>query len=70
LCGQVGLILQQLWDINLNGLRFGLAEQSLRRGLLQEFVTEGAELDLATAKPSQLLDRGLPLTKPLTFWYR
>jgi adenosine deaminase len=43
---EVGLSLEQLWDINLNGLRFGLAELPLRRRLLQEFVAEGAELGL------------------------
>lgn len=51
---EVGLSLEQLWDINMNGLRFGLAELPLRRRLLQEFVAEGAELGLATAKPSDV----------------
>jgi adenosine deaminase len=44
---EVGLGLQQLWDINLNGLRFGLAELPLRRRLLQQFLAEGAGLGLA-----------------------
>jgi adenosine deaminase len=45
---EVGLSLEQLWEINLNGLRFGLAELPLRRRLLQQFLTEGADLGLAT----------------------
>jgi adenosine deaminase len=43
---EVGLSLEQLWDINLNGLRFGLADLPLRRRLLQEFQAEGAALGL------------------------
>lgn len=45
---EVGLGLEELWEINLNGLRFGLAELPLRRRLLQEFLAEGAQMGLAT----------------------
>ncbi len=43
---QAGLSLPQLWQINLNGLRHGLAEPELRQGLLEEFETEGRRLGL------------------------
>ena len=49
---EVGLSMEQLWDINLNGLRFGLAELPLRRRLLQQFLAEGAELGLTTVPDS------------------
>jgi aminodeoxyfutalosine deaminase len=34
---EVGLSLEELWQVNLNGLRFGLAETGLRRRLMLEF---------------------------------
>jgi aminodeoxyfutalosine deaminase len=34
---EVGLSVAELWQINLNGLRYGLAETGLRRRLLREF---------------------------------
>jgi adenosine deaminase len=34
---EVGLSLSELWQLNLNGLRYGLAETGLRRRLLREF---------------------------------
>jgi aminodeoxyfutalosine deaminase len=43
---QVGLSLAQLWQINLNGLRYGLADTVLRRRLLLEFETEGRALGI------------------------
>jgi aminodeoxyfutalosine deaminase len=43
---EIGLSLDQLWDINLNGLRFGLAETALRRRLMREFIEEGEKLGL------------------------
>jgi adenosine deaminase len=46
---EVGLSFDQLWQINLNGLRFGLADVGLRRRLMQEFVAEGARLGLTCA---------------------
>jgi len=46
---EVGLSLDQLWDINLNGLRFGLADVGLRRSLMQTFVAEGTSLGLRCA---------------------
>jgi len=42
-----GLSLAALWQINLNGLRYGLAETALRRRLLREFESEGARLGIA-----------------------
>jgi aminodeoxyfutalosine deaminase len=44
---QVGLSLAELWQINLNGLRYGLADVAVRRALLQEFLAEGAALGLS-----------------------
>jgi aminodeoxyfutalosine deaminase len=43
---EIGLSLDQLWDINLNGLRFGLAETALRRRLMCEFIEAGEQLGL------------------------
>lgn len=43
---EVGLTLEQLWDINLNGLRYGLADVGLRRQLINEFAAAGRELGL------------------------
>jgi aminodeoxyfutalosine deaminase len=43
---EVGLDLAQLWDINLNGLRYGLADTGLRRRLMLEFEEAGRELGL------------------------
>jgi adenosine deaminase len=42
----VGLSLETLWQINLNGLRFGLADVGVRRRLMHEFLAEGAQLGL------------------------
>jgi adenosine deaminase len=39
---QAGLTPAQLWQLNLNGLRHGLAEPGLRRRLLKEFEAFGA----------------------------
>ena len=43
---EVGLSLAELWQINLNGLRYALAETGLRRRLLLEFETAGRSLGL------------------------
>jgi aminodeoxyfutalosine deaminase len=43
---EAGLSLEQLWRINLNGLRFGLAEVGLRRRLMLEFQAAGKALGL------------------------
>jgi aminodeoxyfutalosine deaminase len=43
---EVGLTPAQLWQINLNGLRFGLAETPRRRQLMREFEAEGRRLGL------------------------
>jgi adenosine deaminase len=45
-----GLSLEQLWQINLNGLRYGLAEAELRGRLLREFEAEGRRLGLTGAE--------------------
>lgn len=44
---ELGLSLAELWQINLNGLRYGLAETGVRRRLLQEFEGAGRELGVA-----------------------
>ena len=36
--GELGVSIGELWDINLNGLRYGLADTAVRRRLLREFV--------------------------------
>jgi adenosine deaminase len=43
----VGLSLAQLWEINLNGLRYGLADAATRRALMREFLIAGEALGLA-----------------------
>ena len=42
----LGFSLAELWQINLNGLRYGLAETGLRRRLMREFEAAGAALGL------------------------
>jgi len=42
----LGLSLAELWQINLNGLRYGLAETGLRRRLMREFEAAGTALGL------------------------
>jgi aminodeoxyfutalosine deaminase len=44
--GEAGLSMEELWEANLNGLRFGLADVGLRRRLMLEFEEEGARLGL------------------------
>jgi adenosine deaminase len=46
---EVGLSPAQLFELNLNGLRYGLAETGLRRRLLLEFVDAGRRLGLFPA---------------------
>jgi len=43
---EAGLSLEELWRINLNGLRFGLADTGLRRRLMLEFEAQGRSLGL------------------------
>jgi adenosine deaminase len=43
---ELGLSLAELWQIDLNGLRHGLADVALRRRLMLEFEREGAALGL------------------------
>jgi aminodeoxyfutalosine deaminase len=40
----VGLNVAEIWELNLNGLRHGLAETGVRRRLLREFVEAGRAL--------------------------
>jgi adenosine deaminase len=40
----LGLSPETLWEMNLNGLRYGLADAGLRRRLLQEFAEAGRAL--------------------------
>jgi len=42
----VGLDMRSLWEMNLNGLRYGLADVGLRRRLLLDFQEEGRKLGL------------------------
>jgi len=46
---EVGLPLATLWQLDLNGLRYGLAETPVRRRLMKEFHQAGAELGLESA---------------------
>jgi aminodeoxyfutalosine deaminase len=50
---QTGLGLEQLWQINLNGLRYGLADVALRRRLLRDFEVEGRRLGLGLQSSSR-----------------
>jgi adenosine deaminase len=43
---EMGLSDAQLWTLNTNGLRYGLAETGLRRRLLKEFHAAGRELGI------------------------
>jgi adenosine deaminase len=44
---EMGFSAAELWQLNLNGLRYGLADVGLRRRLLREFEAAGASLGLA-----------------------
>lgn len=44
---EVGLSLAEVWDLNLNGLRHGLAETGVRRKLLKEFEQAGRALGVS-----------------------
>ena len=41
---ELGLSLREIWDLNLNGLRYGLAETAVRRRLLLEFAAAAARV--------------------------
>jgi len=43
---ELGLSVDELWHVNLNGLRYGLAETSVRRRLMREFLDAGRVLGL------------------------
>jgi aminodeoxyfutalosine deaminase len=43
---ELGISRAQLWQVNLNGLRHGLADTGLRRRLLLEFAAAGRDLGL------------------------
>jgi len=42
----LGLNVAEIWELNLNGLRFGLAETGVRRKLMREFEEAGRSLGL------------------------
>jgi aminodeoxyfutalosine deaminase len=44
---EMGFTAAELWQLNLNGLRYGLADVGLRRRLLREFAAAGDALGLA-----------------------
>jgi aminodeoxyfutalosine deaminase len=44
--GEAGLSMAELWEANLNGLRYGLADVALRRRLMLEFQEAGRKLGL------------------------
>jgi aminodeoxyfutalosine deaminase len=46
---EMGISEAELWQINLNGLRYGLADVGLRRRLVREFEVEGAALGFVPA---------------------
>jgi aminodeoxyfutalosine deaminase len=45
---ELGFSPAELWQLNLNGLRYGLAETGVRRRLLREFEAAGAGLQART----------------------
>jgi hypothetical protein len=49
---EAGISMDGLWQINLNGLRYGLADQGLRRRLFTEFGLAGQSLGLG--QPARL----------------
>ncbi|HUI69913.1 MAG TPA: adenosine deaminase [Spirochaetia bacterium] len=49
---EIGLSIKELWQLNLNGLRFGLADTALRRKLFKEFQETGSRLDPSLTSPS------------------
>jgi aminodeoxyfutalosine deaminase len=44
---EIGLSMGELWQLNLNGLRFGLADTAIRRRLFLEFQAAASRLDPA-----------------------
>jgi adenosine deaminase len=44
---ELGFSPAELWELNLNGLRYALAETSLRRRLFLEFEAEAKSLGIA-----------------------
>ena len=42
---EIGLSMTELWQLNLNGLRFGLADTGIRRRLMLELQLAAAKLD-------------------------
>jgi aminodeoxyfutalosine deaminase len=47
--GEVEISLSELWEANLNGLRFGLADVGLRRLIMKQFADAGQKLGLMQA---------------------
>jgi adenosine deaminase len=46
---EMGFTLAELWQLDLNGLRYGLADVALRRRLRREFEAHGRAAGLAGA---------------------
>jgi adenosine deaminase len=49
---EMGFSMAELWQINLNGLRYGLADTGLRRRLIQEFEQTAQALGLTVSAAS------------------
>ncbi|HTP58966.1 MAG TPA: adenosine deaminase [Spirochaetia bacterium] len=49
---ELGLSLEELWQLNLNGLRFGLADTAIRRRLFLEFQDTATRLSPALKQPA------------------
>jgi aminodeoxyfutalosine deaminase len=47
--GEMGFSLPELWQLNLNGLRYGLGDVALRRRLLREFEAAGRAQGLSAS---------------------
>jgi adenosine deaminase len=47
---EMGFSAAELWHLNLNGLRYGLADVALRRRLMREFEEAGRALGLPAAR--------------------
>jgi len=50
---EVGLDVSELWQINLNGLRYGLGETVTRRRLMHDFLAAGQKLGLRATRSAR-----------------
>jgi len=55
---EVGASVEELWQMNLNGLRYGLAEVTLRQALLASFMKDGESMGLPPSEPTALVHPG------------